>query len=268
MMPSYARVGSSKTLTLRKAILLYDLKSSEHQQGPLATVHDVAYHNPDGRNPMPVIMPGSPVTVSDIEALSKSLSTAAESMNYLPANVLSITASRLVWHVPGRQRRIWFNDEAKPYLHLNGQFVTHPSLIFDATINTGLRVLAVAGSDRPHPDTVIYRAPYMNLYSLGEMCRGNSPMPKVFTPEAMITFEDSFFNSAFSHTNLRGAALCRHPGGPVKMWNELRKVTKFPARWLAPLSRAKKDREHQDDSKIKTLGDFLQPQKWTGYHPL
>lgn len=268
MIKSHAAIGSSKNLSLRKAILLYDLTSRDHGSGPLATVHDVAYQNPDGKHPVPVIMPGSPVTMSDIETLSQSLSSAAESMSWLPPSVLSITSTRLVWHVPGRQRRIWFNDEAKPYLHLNGKFVTHPSLIFDATINTGLRILAVAGTDRPNPETQVYRAPYMNLYSLGEMCRGSSPMPKVFTPEAMTNFENAFFNSAFSHTNLRGSAICRHPGGPVKMWDELRKLPKFPAKWLAPLGRARKERAHKDDSQIKTLGDFLKPQKWTGHHPL
>lgn len=262
------RIGSSQELALRSAILIYDLRGGSGDHASLVTVHQVAYQNPDSPKAKAVIMPGQPVTPADIESLSSLLSKAAESMAWLPPNVLSISANRLVWYVPGRPRRIWFNKEAKNYMHLNGKFVAHPNLIFDATINAGLRVVAVATNKRPTPESPIYRAPYMNLYSLGEMCRGSSPMPKIFTPEAMRMFEDSFFNSAFSHSNLTGKAMCRHPRGPVAMWNALRPMKSFPPKWLATLGRAKGNRAHHDDSAVKTVGDFLKPHKWTGHHPL
>lgn len=254
-------IGSSTRLALRRAVLLYEAKNGN---SPLATIHTI--HHPEKGPPM--LLPGEAMTTADVESLASALSTAADTMTWLPPNVLTINASRLVWHVPSQRRRIWFNAEAKPYRHLNGKEVAHPAMIFDATVNAGLRILAIPTDARPTPDTVLLRAPYMNLYSLGEMCRGNAPMPKVFSLEAMRTFEDSFFKSAFSHTNLSGQALCAHPQGPVQMWNALRTLKKFPAKWLVDLARAKGERAHHDDGKVRTVGELLRPQKWTGHHPL
>lgn len=265
-MPSnaFAAVGQSHKLKLSSAILVYTGSDARESVPPLATIHCIGFPD-DGP---PILMPGEAITTADVEALSASLTKAAGTMSWLPPAVLSISPDRLVWHVPSHRRRIWFNAEAKAYRSLNGKLVTHPALIFDATINAGLRVLAVPTDQRPVPETPLRRGPYLNLYSLGEMCRGNSPMPKVFSIEAMKTYEDSFFNSAFSHSNLSGKALCRHPGGPVRMWQELLTRKKFPARWLATLDRAKGERAHHDDGEIQTVGDLLRPQKWTGHHPL
>lgn len=260
---AFPSVGTSHKLELSRAILLYTGEKREDGP-PLATVHCIGF---PGDGP-PILMPGEAVTTADVEALAGSLSKVAASMTWLPPGVLSLTPSRLVWHVPSHRRRLWFNSEAKAYKSVNGKTVTHPALIFDATINAGLRVLAVPIDARPTPETPLRRAPYLNLYSLGEMCRGNAPMPKVFSAEAMKTYEDSFFNSAFSHSNLTGKALCRHPQGPVRMWRELITLKKFPARWLAPLAVAKGQRAHHDDSAVRTIGDLLKPQKWTGHHPL
>lgn len=255
-------LGTSQTLGIESAILLYKVSGSDGS-GVLATVHEVGLEKD-----RPMIMPGRPITSNDIDRLHSRLSNATETMSWLPPNVLSLTASRMVWHVPGKRRRLWFNNEAKTYKHLSGKEVAFPALIFDATINAGLRILALASDARPTPDTPIYRAPFMNLYSLGEMCRGDSPMPKVFSMAAMKRYEASFFDSAFSHTNLHAAAVCRHRKGPIVMWEECRKLARFPAKWLAPLSRAKGNRAHHDDSKVKTVGDLLLPHKWTGHHPL
>lgn len=254
-------VGSSTKLILRAAVLIYEAKNGN---SPLATIHQIQHAE---KGP-PMLLPGEAITSSDVESLARTLSTAADTMTWLPPHVLTLSSNRLVWYLPSQRRRIWFNAEAKPYRHLNGKEVTWPALIFDATINAGLRILALGSDARPTPETPLFRAPCMNLYSLGEMCRGNAPMPKVFSTEAMKMYEDSFFKSAFSHTNLSGKALCNHPQGPVRMWNELRTLRKFPAKWLVSLSKAKGERSHHDDSKVHTVGDLLKPQKWTGYHPL
>lgn len=262
-------VGASQSLGLKAAILIYEGGNdyTGHSSPPLVTVHKIAY--PDEKNKFsPVILPGQPVTRGDIEVLSKSLSNAANTLSWLPPTVLSVSASRLVWYQPGQRRRIWFNAEAKDYMYLNGKEVAHPALVFDAEINEGLRILALDDDSRPIPASALYRAPYMNLYSLGEMCRGNSPTPKTFSPEAMALYEASFYESAFSHTNLTGEALTRHPKGPVYMWDDLQRLKKFPAKWLCPLGLARGNRAHLDDSTVTCLGDLLNHKKWTHRFPL
>jgi len=82
-----------------------------------------------------------------------------------------------------------------------------------------LRVFALIENKRPAPTTQLYRAPYWNLWEDGKMCNGNRKLADLPTPASIPAFEDGFFNSAFSHTNIK--RICTHPGGHTGLWQEL-----------------------------------------------
>lgn len=220
--------GEHRRFTLKQAILLYEQDGSAH--AACATVHPV--HT---TGPRPVIGPGQPVTIAGIQSLVQSLGGEFGSQ-FLPAHVLCLGIGRLAWWTPASRHRIWFqphddDPQFKALKAVNGRFVHHPPLLFLAS-QRGIKVFALPRNERPAPETRVYRAPYYNLGNDGYLCEGSARLPESPTPANLTGYEQGFFRSAFTHSNVHGEKLVRHAGGHAGFWTELAERRKAPdAAW-------------------------------------
>jgi PRTRC genetic system protein B len=92
----------------------------------------------------------------------------------LTDKVLSISQRHIVWYLPAGKRRIFIDTKT------NGRqsaIVPHPTLIF-AVVDGGWSIFAVAKPGRPNQDTLIYHAPFLNVYDNGLICTGSAKTPK------------------------------------------------------------------------------------------
>lgn len=222
--------GEGGTIALDKAILLYGDGSKA-----VATIHDV--RRDKGKA---TIMPGRGISLANLQDLVIALTTEKKS-SYLPDNVLACSFTKLVWWTPSCVRPIWFKTNDRKFTRsMNGAKVTHPAMLFCVSPD-GVQAWALSEDKRPKPDTQLYRAPYYNVWETGKMCTGNAAVPKLLMPSTIPKFEAAFFNSAFTHTNIAGNKLTRHPGGHNGFWTALRGRGKHPRRkrispkWLFPI---------------------------------
>jgi hypothetical protein len=72
--------------------------------------------------------------------------------------------------------------------------------------------------------TPLWRAPYFNVWGEGEICTGNVRLPDSLSPQSLEVYERAFFDSEFTHPNLRGGEkLIHHSDGPYGWWAGLLK---------------------------------------------
>lgn len=208
-MKSSENYSEDKTAVLTNAILCY---------GQSATTFHVVE---DG-----VIQPGRAINGNDLQGLFEQ-GARATPRTWIPPNVLSLGEGSVTWFSPGKSRKMFF--KGKP--ELNRKTFPHPHLIFTAD-GTRLSVYAYRGRGRPTPDTMLYRAPYWNIYDDGNVCLGDGPWPKAGTTESIDQWEKCFFLSKFSHSNT--AAIVK--GGHDKLWARLIGKKSFPTHKLIPLN--------------------------------
>jgi len=136
-----------------------------------------------------------------------------------------------LWWLPPGPQRVWFNTEEVGGKR-NG-VTPQPGLVFLLTKDVW-QVFAVKGSKRPDGESLLYRAPYLNVYVTGNICEGTANLPKgkaACLPEA---WETPFFESEFTHTNYHGVKPVAYKGGIYALWKDLLdgKFKKFPEKVL------------------------------------
>lgn len=216
------RVRQEDTLTLSHAVLIY----RDRAEAALATIH--AIEEVDGQ---PAILPGKAMSARHAAALARSLAASVRQGGWLPENVLYLEGDRIVWWVAPHRQHIAFKTN-ETLIGERGAEVPHPGLVFAAARHTWA-VWAVKGTKRPGPDTVLYRAPYMNTYVDGTICAGNVALPKATAAERIAAWNDAFFRSFFTHPN---GAMVKYPGGMLAFWRDLLdgKFARFPGEVLIP----------------------------------
>lgn len=223
-MEAQLNIGEVAAFKLDSALLIYTETGNRNRTA--VTVHDVL-HEP---GKPPVLEAGQPVTYSAVESLAAALGRNLAA-NFLPANVLSVGFGQVAWWCPAARRRLWFkpdgrfdggaikdDSETARVMKLNGKFAQHPPLMFVAR-DRSLHVYALAENLRPDADTRLFKAPYWNLWEGGKLCEGNRKLAELPTPASIPAYEDGFFNSAFSHTNIK--RVCNFPGGHAPLWKAL-----------------------------------------------
>jgi len=224
--------GQTNPVELKQAILIY-----QGNNQAAATLNPVALDDKQ----RPQIGPGQPLTRADFDRLIQSLEpdhSNAKSRALMPENVLVAEVDFLLWWLPSQRRTIFFNTQNKQLnADLNGKAAVHPALLFKASPGGGLYVWAMAESKRPTPATVLYRAPYLNIYETGHLCEGSYRFPEVCRAGDLAKWEKGFFDTHFSHTNMDVRALSKHPHGHDALWREMVKtrLKYFPATYLAPM---------------------------------
>lgn len=231
-MKTYVNVGWSQEFQLRKALLLYGESSYNlyPYRRPFATLHDVIHEDGEARL--------SAAQLLTPQALYQLLSTInpTETIEVLPENVIARAADKVVWWTPASTHRMFFSERGqdKTLRRLNGKMFPHPPLLFKAD-ESHLSIRALAENRRPTPLTKTFMAPYWNCYDNGSVCTGTMTIPTEKSVAVTGRWEDSFFNSAFSHA----AGVTKHtsyPGGVLALWKSLEGKHRFPPRYLLPVS--------------------------------
>lgn len=150
----------------------------------------------------------------------------------LPERVIVRTLDVIVWWTPARERIMFFSDRGNDAAlkKMNGKRYPHPPLLFK-TSGTRLSVRALLENQRPKSDTKLYTAPYWNCYENGLVCTGTMKIPGEKSVAATEIWEESFFQSEFTH----GAGVrnqVNYPGGFMAMWRSLEAKKTFPGRYL------------------------------------
>lgn len=229
---SVACMDSDHIATLSSAILLYTSRSpiGGSDGGSFATVHAVKI----GKGSIPMLSPGVAATREGLLAMTRSLSPGSSAFGFLPETVLAIGENHLVWWCPPTKRRVWFDCKE---LGKRNAVVSHPGLVF-AVVGGDRYVFSVKGNRRPKPDTRLCQAPYFNVWDNGKVCEGSSRIPKRVSMESMQNWEDSFFDSAFTHPNVHDRnRLVRWAKGSFSFWKAMldQNFKVFPQKTLVPL---------------------------------
>lgn len=214
---SFLTGGITSRLTLRSAILLY-VGGTEGEA--LATVHEIEAGN---------LLPGTPIDRNLLSDITARLAGQAEAGRaILPADVLYSDASLLVWWCKSERRPIYFKSGKADLDDISGTSVPHPPLLFLAR-NQQLSVWALGADERPSSSTRVFVAPYFNIYESGAMCTGNVRMPESLAPTDanLAQWEETFFSTNFTHSNIRGK-LTAFEGGHNALWQSLASSPKIP----------------------------------------
>jgi PRTRC genetic system protein B len=152
--------------------------------------------------------------------------------------------------LPAGERVMFFSDRGDdPVLKkMNGKRYPHPPLLFKVRGNQ-LWVRALEQDKRPDRETQMFVAPYWNCYDNGEVCTGSMKIPRETSVAAIHIWEESFFQSEFTHSSGTGKQT-RFSGGFLGMWQSLERKKEFPREYLVESSETLSQFvNHHDHSK-------------------
>lgn len=197
---------------LTHALLVYEDEGSAY-----VTLHRVA--TVKGR---PRIGPGGPASRAALATLAAKLQKAAALAGFTPPNLVYMSPQLLAWWRPAAPARVFFDcpkEVDKGAIGKRSAITPQPGLLFGVTPRDWY-VWALAGADRPGPDTPVHRAHYFNVWRSGRICTGNVKLPDRLDPGVLGQYESAFFDSNFTHAN-DAKGLTRHKGGVYRLWREL-----------------------------------------------
>ena len=154
------------------------------------------------------IMEGKPLLQETIQAMVdvffEDRKEAQKVTGIIPDNVLhygKLPASRynLIWFRPAEKKVLHFS----PSLKLPSEETWVPAMLY-ITNGTLLDVFALKSNARPTEKTKLWRAPFYNVSTSGNVCLGNADVkkPTVKTYASLIKYwEDLFWLSEFTHIN-------------------------------------------------------------------
>jgi PRTRC genetic system protein B len=167
-----------------------------------------------------------PLTVQEGQALAKALNTEKEQEKtflkpngIIPTNVLYIDPNEngsVVWFTKSRKRPLFFIER----LGIPNGVAYVPPMLWKASRNR-LSVYALATDRRPTESTALYYAPFFNVYDDNSVCMGTVDVkinPSASLEEFIHEWEESFFNSYFSHL-INGHNPVK--GNIVTLWKKL-----------------------------------------------
>jgi PRTRC genetic system protein B len=250
-MNTSVHIGSTQDFSLSRALLVYGKSSYDAfpYRHPFLVVHEVI-HDDDGAR----LAEGQLVTPQMLIDLMVSLGRSVP-IEILPERVIVRTLDSIVWWIPARERIMFFSDRGEDDLlkKMNGKRYPHPPLLFK-TSGTHLSVRALLENKRPKSDTKLYTAPYWNCYENGVVCTGTMKIPREKSVTALETWEESFFQSEFTH----GAGVrnhVRYPGGFLAMWRFLEGKTNFPCRYLMTAKQTLAEFVNSDDHSYRNQNE-------------
>jgi PRTRC genetic system protein B len=108
----------------------------------------------------------------------------------------------LIWYRLEEKRQLFFS----PGLHIPSGTAWVPALIYHAK-KSSLSVYAITDTSRPVDSTKLYKAPFHNVNSEGDVCLGSAKVkrPDTKTYDSIMKYwEDMFWLSEFSHLAQNG----------------------------------------------------------------
>lgn len=145
----------------------------------------------------------------------------------LSINILQINPSEngsVLWYTKSMKRPLYFSEN----LEIPNGIAEVPAMLWYAN-KRSLTLFALSNNRRPTEKTVLYHAPFFNVYENGKVCMGtvdvniqNSASVEEFTKK----WEEYFFNSYFSHLMNEHNPI---KGNCVNLWkNLIQSQEKFP----------------------------------------
>lgn len=200
-----------------KALLLYQRKDGQNQATSYVESYDM---DKDG---CPIN--GHPLSIKEANALAKSLLIAEKKQrNFLnPKGLLSSDVVFLktgndgfaLWKTPPQRTKLLFAES----LDIPSGEAGVPALLWRAGKNS-LSIFAIL-DEKVNDDTVLYHAPFFNVYADGKVCMGNVPVKiphDCSLEDFMLLWQEYFFNSYFSHL-FSGHMPVK--GNMVQLWQKL-----------------------------------------------
>lgn len=148
-----------------------------------------------------------PLTVKEAQSLAKALDTRQQAAKaflrpdgLLSLNVLHTDPSEngsVLWYTCPQKQKLYFSES----LGLESAVVSLPALVWKAD-KKHLTVFALKGKSRPKNNTLLYHAPFFNLYQNGNVCMGNVDVhirEAASLEEFVSAWQKYFFGSYFSH---------------------------------------------------------------------
>lgn len=134
------------------------------------------------------------------QALGDQAFSAMKFNGIMPNNLLffqqTFSSALLIWWCPPGKKKLFFS----PKLKMQNTLYNLPGLVFVADRN-GLDVYAVKGNKKPDAKTKLWRAPFHNTGSHGDVCLGSvgDRKAKNEVNAEIARNERQFFNSRFTH---------------------------------------------------------------------
>lgn len=227
-MNTSVKVGLSQDFRLSRALLVYGTSSYNGfpYLHPFVTLHDVI-HDAEGARLGDAQLATPDMLISLMVSLGRSVP-----VEILPERVLVRTTEMIVWWSPATVRTMFFSDRGgdATLRQLNAKRFPHPALVFKAC-GRQLSIRALAQNQRPTGDTKLYVAPYWNCNDRGIVCAGSMRIPHEKSVRAIDLWEQSFFQSEFTHA-AGGTKQTQFPGGFLAMWLSLVRKKEFPCQHL------------------------------------
>ena len=240
-------IGSSQDFRLSRALLVYGTSSYQGfpYRHPFVTLHEVIHDGDAAR-----LAEGQLITPQMLLDLMAGLGRSVPA-EILPARVLVRTAEMIVWWTPARERTMFFSDHGSDHVlkDMNGRVYPHPSLLFKAR-GPHFWVRALAKNDRPKAETNLCVAPYWNCYDNGVCCTGSMKIPQEKSVAAIDLWEESFFQSEFTHASGVRKHV-RFRGGFLAMWESLAGQKVFPGKYLVKLPQTLAEFVRNDDHSYR-----------------
>lgn len=188
-----------------------------------------------------------PLTIREAKFLSKALNIQTEkskqflkSQYILSENILHINPNSngsVIWYKKSQNVNLFFSEN----LGIPNGSAQIPALLWFAN-KQNLVIFALASDRRPTEKSVLYHAPFFNVYDRGNVCMGtvdvdikNSASIEEFTD----AWENYFFNSYFSHL-MNGHNPIK--GNLVNVWKELINTENpFPKKFLKKTNKTLKN---------------------------
>lgn len=217
-------LGGPSQFELRGAVLVYS--GGQTSNGAFAAWHDAE----STADSAPRLGPAKPLTTCFLRELSRGLG-AMTRCELLPENVLVRTPETLVWWRPAQRKRMFFRHDDELGV-ISGCTFPQPALLYRVSQHE-LWIRALAANVRPTASTPLMVAPYYNVNTDGVVCQGSMRSPEEASVAAMRKWEQSFFESEFTHIYGSGH-FTRHPGGVAALWSSLAGSRNFPTDELTP----------------------------------
>jgi len=143
----------------------------------------------------------------------------------------------IVWFVPSGAKSLIFSKS----LNIKNGEAHLPTLVFSLK-GKELSVFAVK-TNNPNGDTLLYKAPFHNVYSGGNICMGSAKAKKSNDViKIMKNYEKAFFGSKFTHLHSQGSPI---DGNLNTYFNKLIK------------SKCKFDKSLLKRSKVEYINDLI-----------
>lgn len=223
-------IGHSQHYQLKEALLIYKSKQDPYSSRETSFVTHHAIHLPEGKN-SPVFGPAKPLTVDFVQSLVRSLGEHVE-VEYLPPNVIARTSEAIAWWTRPQKRHMHFGDTQGDMTGISGRVFPQPALLWMAS-ESALDVRALKEDRRPDIESKLCVAPYWNTYEDGSVCLGSMRTPGASTVASIEQWEQSFYDSAFTHGNV--GRVTRYEGGFEGLWKSLEGKDEFPVETLIDL---------------------------------